>query len=283
MEKRSPANPTGDYYLLRAKLLDNSGQFEEAVASINKALQATPTRPDFYLQASLFLVKHEKFHEALDLLRQSEKFIAPHPDLLLLQAIVLEMVNFSDDAGRLLEKAQSLWPEWYVPYLIHGIILENQHQAAEARQRLETAVALGGKEPAAYFYLAMAYSDLNPEDNAGAYKILTPALELNPADPYAQTLAGKLNLGMKEYAKAKQHLDEAIRLQPDLSDAHWTLANVYRLTGEQEKQQIELAEVNRLNKLKPAANTAPKLPMKNLLFSVGFPKLSETSGKGNTQ
>jgi len=85
-----------------------------------------------------------------------------------------------------------------------------------------------------------------------------------------QTQAGRICLDMEDYASAQKHLQEAIRLLPEMADAHWLLANLYRLTGEKEKQREELAEVNRLNKLYPPEKQLPS-PIQDLLFTVQKP------------
>jgi tetratricopeptide (TPR) repeat protein len=264
-----PAQPGGNFYLLQAQLLDAQGKLPEAVDSLNLAFRAAPSRTDLYLEAALFLVKHARYAEALNLLEQSRKHIAPQAEMMLLEAIILELQNKNDEAVRKLAEIQSRWPEWHQAYLIHGIILQSQHRPGEAKQLLETAIALGGKDPVAYYYLSLAMKELNPENNQEAYQAVLQALALNPSDPYGQIQAGKLALALKDYAKAKTHLEEALRLSPEMADAYWTLASVYRATGEQEKQLKALAEVERLNQLHPPGGQ--ELPLKDLLFGIGFP------------
>jgi tetratricopeptide (TPR) repeat protein len=169
-----------------------------------------------------------------------------------------------------LVRIQSQWPEWTAAYVIHGIVLESQHQAAEAKQLLETAIALGTRDPAAYYHLTLAIRDLTPNDQESAYKAIVCGLDLDPADPYMQAQAGRIALDMEDYPVALRHLQEAIRLYPEMADAHWTLANLYRITGQDEKQKIELAEVSRLNKLFPPGTQTPP-SMQDLLFSVRRP------------
>jgi len=177
------------------------------------------------------------------------------------------MSNRTYEATQQLAKVEAQWPEWPLPYVIHGIVLQSQHQAAEAKQMLETAIALGSTDPSAYYHLTLAISDLTPNDNESAYRTVSAGLKLDPDDPYMQAQAGKIALAMKNFPAALAHLQEAIRLYPDMADAHWLLANLYRLTGEGEKQRLELAEVQRLNKLFPPGTQTPP-SMQDLLFSV---------------
>ena len=238
--------------------------------ALNEALRAAPTHSELYLQACSFLIKHKKFEESLQLLAQAERHVPDSPELALARAVVLEMSNRTYEATQQLVKIQAQWPEWPLPYVIHGIVLQSQHQAVEAKQLLETAVALGSADPSAYYHLTLAISDLTPNDNESAYRTITAGLKLDPEDPYMHAQAGKIALAMKNFPAALSHLQEAIRLYPDMADAHWLLANLYRITGEGEKQRMELAEVQRLNKLFPPGTQTPP-SMQDLLFSVRKP------------
>ena len=100
--------------------------------------------------------------------------------------------------------------------------------------------------------------------------MIQKALEKEPRDPFFQAQAGKFALALKEYEKARGHLQAALQLNPEMVEAHWTMANLYRAMGEEEKQKIELAEINRLYKLHPPG-AQPPLPLRDLFFSVGLP------------
>jgi tetratricopeptide (TPR) repeat protein len=261
----------GDYFLLRAQILDSLGKLVDAVKALNEAFRAAPTRPDLYSQACSFLMKHKRFEECLELLKHAERHVPESADLALARAIVLEMNNQTFEAVQELTKIQARWPEWPSPYVIHGIILASQHEAGNAKQLLETAIALGSKDPSTYYHMALAIKDLTPNDNGQAYKIIAEGLKLDPQDPYMQAEAGKIALDKKEFPVALGHLKEAVRLYPEMAEAHWLLANLYRVTGENEKLQAELAEVSRLNKLFPPGTQTPP-SLQEFLFPVSKPK-----------
>jgi protein O-GlcNAc transferase len=286
-----PSKRRGDYYLLRAQILDSLNKFPEAVEALNLAFRAAPTRPDLYSQACSFLIKHRKYGECLKFLEKAEQLLPNSPQLMLVRAICLELLSHfyeatqqqaktqyqSTDATEELARIESQRPEWHLPYLIHGIILQSRHQAAGAQPLLETAILLNPDEPSAYYHLALAVKELTPRDNDGAYRIISRGLLLDPQDPFMQTQAGKIALEMEDYPKALGHLQEAIRLLPEMVDAHWLLAHLYRATGENEKQLSELEEVEKLNKLYPPEKQIP-MPIQDLLFSA---RQSAGSGRAN--
>jgi tetratricopeptide (TPR) repeat protein len=260
----------GDYYLLRAQMLDALGQFQEAAETLNRGFRAAPTRPDLYFQASLFLIKHNKYEEAQQLLRQALRIVPDTPELMFTQAILFELLKQPEDAKKLLTRMQSRWPEWEMPYLIHGIILEIHLFSEEAKSMLETAIALGANDPAAYYFLALATMHASPDDTENARKVISQALRLSPEDPYILSLAGKNALSRKDYAAAIEHLAAAVRYKPDLVEARYALSAAYRATGNQERFAAELKEAQRLEKESPQADSADA-PVRQLLFTVRAP------------
>jgi len=220
-----------------------------------------------YLQATGFLLKHKLYHEALDVLEQASRILPDARELLLAQAVTLELLLRGADARKLLAKMQDRWPEWDRPYLLSGILLEIQLKSAEARQTLETAIALGANTPEAYYYQALAITHASPDDLDGAQSAITHALALTSKDPYVFLLAGKIALAKKDYSTALGHLLEATRLQPTLVPAHYGLRDAYKAQGQEEKSAAELDEIKRIARENPADDENP-FSMRDFLFSV---------------
>jgi len=268
---RTPAGErNGDYFLLRAQVLDALGRPEEAGEALNQAFRAAPTRSDFYFQAALFLVKHDKNSEALELLQQATRLVPDAPELMLFRAVLLEMLKQPEEAKKLLAQMQSRWPEWGVPYLIHGVILETHLFFEEAKALLETAIALGENDPLAYYYLALATLNSTPDDAETIRKTISRAVQLSPEDPYIRLLAGRDALRRKEYATAIEHLTAALRFNPDLVEAHYALSAAYRASGNHEKFGAELEDAQRLEKEKGGEDSSTT-PIRDLLFMVRPP------------
>ena len=227
------------------------------------------------MQAALFLIKHERFKETLDLLAQAYRHVSELPQLLITEAITLELLNKTDEAIKRLAQLQARWPEWDLPYFFQGIILEINRRSLEARPVLETAVALGAQNPLVYFYLASAIFATSPTEMEVAQKNVERALELNSSDPQFLTLAGRVALARKDYPTAIHYLNEAVRLQPNLLEAFWGLSTAYRSTGDKEKLAATIAEIERLNKMKPEERYTLDSKVKDLLFTVGPPSRSQ--------
>ena len=268
LDKIPEADRKGDYYLLRAQLLDSLGKIPEAVAALNRGMQAAPTKASLYFQAASFLLKHNQNREALALLEQANSIVPDVRELLLAQWVTLILLQHDIDAKKLLARIQARWPEWDHPYLLNGIFLEMQLHSTEARQSLETAIALGADTSEVYYYQALAITHSAPEEVEAAENAITRALALASKDPWAYLLAGKIALARKDYSTAIRHLLEATRLQPALIPAHYALRSAYQALGDQQKSAAELEEIKRIGQENAVSD---QRPMADFLFTVRPP------------
>ena len=260
----------GDYYLLRAQLLDTLKKPQEAAEALNRGIQSTPTRPDLYLEAALFMATHGQVQQMVDFLAKADRVVPDNPQLWLTRAIGLAILHQNDQAAAMLTKMESLWPEWYLPYLIHGIVFAYRVRPAEAKPLLETAIALGAHQATAYYNLAFAIITSDPGNVAEAQATIREALALNPRDPYIQSLAGKIAYRGKNYSTALEHLHVALEIWPDMVEAHETLSATYRALGDKNKSIEELKTVLRIKQEHPGIQVAP-FPTDDLLFTVDEP------------
>ncbi len=264
------AERKGDYYLLRAQLLDSLGKMPEAADALNRGMQAAPTRASLYFQGASFLLKYGLRKEALALLEQASRMVPDEPELLLAQWVTLGLLRRDDDARKLLVKIQARWPEWDRPYLLNGILLEMQLKSAEARQALETAIALGADTPETYYYQALAITHLNPRDVEGAETAIARAMALTAKDPYVYLLAGKISLARKDYPSAIRRLLVATQLQPGLIPAHYALRSAFKALGDEQKSAAELEEIKRIGAENAASDKSP-FSVEDFLFTVRPP------------
>ncbi|HYW42922.1 MAG TPA: tetratricopeptide repeat protein [Bryobacteraceae bacterium] len=152
---RIPESGRGsDYYLARAQMLDASGKFPDAVTALRQALGAARTRPDLFQQATALLVREGNASEALGWADEAARVLPENREILLMKATTFEFAGKADEADHLLTEIQHRWPEWSAVWVAHGIILDTHRHYEEARQALETAIALGARGPETDFFLA---------------------------------------------------------------------------------------------------------------------------------
>ena len=167
----------GDYFILRAQILDSMGKTAEAVDSLNRGIRAAPRRADMYFEAAAFLIQHGQFQQAAALLEDATRLIPDAPNLWLARAIALELPMAhgrshadevrSEEAMKVLAQIESRWPTWDLPYLVNGMILQDGLKSRQAKQMLDLAIALGCREADAYYYEALAITNTTPAQPAG--------------------------------------------------------------------------------------------------------------------
>jgi tetratricopeptide (TPR) repeat protein len=242
---------SGDFYLARAQVLDSLNEIDEALGDLQRALAAAPTRPGLYQTAAMFLVKHQRPDDATRLLEQATHRMPDDRRILLLQAAVLTFARKIGDAERVLKQIQNRWPEWAPSYVTYGILLEGQKRSDEAKSQLNTAIALGATSAQAYFYLAKSIITATPDRMDEASESISKALASSPEDPYIQALAGRIAYERHDYDGAVIHLNEAVRLQPNYLQAHYTLAQTYRALGRNEEAGRESQQLQSLRQADP--------------------------------
>jgi tetratricopeptide (TPR) repeat protein len=270
----------GDYFILRAQILDSMGKTREAVDSLNRGIGAAPRRADMYFEAAAFLIQHGQFKQAAALLEDAIRLIPDAPNLWLARAIALELPVAhgrsrddevrSEEAMKVLAQIESRWPAWDLPYLVNGMILQDELKSKQAKQVLDLAIALGCREADAYYYEALAITNTTPVNLPEAEKAISEAVTLNPEDAASRALAGQILLDEGNYQAAVEQLLAAVRVQPTLYLAHSLLRTAYLKMGESDKVAEESNQMMRLTKGSSESDQATS-SMERLLFTVRPP------------
>jgi tetratricopeptide (TPR) repeat protein len=257
----------GDYYLLEAQLYDRLGRLQDAIRSLNACLALAPTRADLYRDATMFLFKNRMDPEALNLLEVATRNVPDDQELQLLRAVALGLSRRFDEAMQVLGQVIRRWPEWSRPYLVRGIFEENRSRSADALKDIQTAMALGDRSPEAYLYLAMALNHVRPDEPAHALDAARKAVELSPDDPWAKIMAGRLCIAENDPSAAVTYLQDALRVQPNLAQAHFWLGSAWRAMGRMEEAEAEMAEVARIRDNNPREEENEGGGVREKLFS----------------
>jgi len=270
----------GDYFILRAQILDSMGKTAEAADSLDRGIGAAPRRADMYFEAAAFLIQHGQFKQAAAVLEDATRLIPDAPDLWLARAIALELPMAhgrshadevrSEEAMKVLAQIESRWPAWDLPYLVNGMIFEDELKSAQAKQMLDIAIALGCREADAYYYEALAITNTTPVNLPEAEKAISQAVTLNPEDAVSRALDGQILLDKGNDQAAVEQLLAAVRLQPTLYGAHGLLRTAYLKMGESDKAAEESNQMMRIAKQSSEPDQATS-SMERLLFTVRPP------------
>ncbi|MGH9663553.1 MAG: tetratricopeptide repeat protein, partial [Bryobacteraceae bacterium] len=144
----------GDYLLMKARILDASGETAEAEAAIERSLDYSSSRPRLAEDAALLLLRHQHGAKALAIVDRARQTAPDDASLMLARVVVLSAAGRNREAERAVKEIENRWPEWDRPYVIEGLLLERDGKSAEARQRIQIAFGLGAQDPTARCALA---------------------------------------------------------------------------------------------------------------------------------
>jgi tetratricopeptide (TPR) repeat protein len=212
------------YFLERAQMLAAKQDYAGASQALDLALQRKGARAPLYRETASALTAANQLAETIRLLDSAVQAFPADRDLFLMRALTLELSGKTASAGQSLKDAQNRWPEWSAVWAARGIVLCTQAQFTEARSALETALALGADAPEVHYCLAESALQQGPASAGAADASIARALQLDPRDPWAQALAGRIAFAKGDYRAAIEKLREALRLNPSLIQAASLLA-----------------------------------------------------------
>src|SRR5277367_1334080 len=242
------------------------GNFSAAMADIQAAIALEPNGVAGWYQLGSLLGQDGDFAGAEAALRHAIKLepglAKAHYGLAL--ALVGNPQGKQDWAGAISEcrDALKLKPDYAEALNLLGAGLNHTGQPAEAVPVLEQAIRLNPGLSEAHFNLALALESLALQSQAApsgppddrlerAAREYQAAITARGAYPEASSALAKLHLQMGKTAQAEEEVDTALRLNPDLADAHYTLARILRSQKRNKEAEIEFAQVKDLQERQP--------------------------------
>ena len=195
---RIPASDRGAAYeLASGQMLDALGKFDDAVAALDRAINATPPDPEVCLQAASYLASKGAAAAALGRINLAAQRLTDNREILLMKAIQIEFASRSGQIVSIFGEVQRRWPEWSALWAAEGITLASHQQYAEAVRPLETAVALGAHAPEISYFLAKTYDAVGRAKDAQRAREQIPAADRNAGDKFylQRFFEGSLILG----------------------------------------------------------------------------------------
>lgn len=193
---------TGDCLLWKARILEALGRAEEAGRALDRGLRLPASDPRVARRTALWLLRHHRLADASALLRRSMAAPPGDPDLLLLRAIVSSLEGQTAAAEQEIREVESKWPEWDRAWLAHGLLIEHA-RPAEARRKLQTAVALGAPDLAARCALARLAAAPAPEQDCACadtleHWLLATCEALSTGGAKEQAVAGPMRYALNK-------------------------------------------------------------------------------------
>ena len=172
------------------------GRLDDAAAELSQILEAAPDFEDAYEALSVILYNQKKYDEAIEVIK---KWIALSPDS------VMSHTNLSRC------------------YVAKGMILEAEHEQAEAR-RLTWKAELKSKK--------QEMPKINYEEQVSRYK---QVIELDPADVLGYFSLGNAYLDAGKKREAMETFEKAVEVDPNHSSSYYGLGLALEALGDKEK------------------------------------------------
>ena len=242
---------------LLGEICENLKQPLEAVQEYQRAAELNPSEPYLFDWGAELLLHHaaepavEVFTKGNRLFPRSSRILAG------LGASWYALGSYEKAVQRLFE-ASDLNPEDPNPYLFLGRVQAVDNEPSTAiMERLERFVRLKPENALANYYYAISVlkgrkSPEDAENFAQVKSLLEKTIRLDPTFGLAYLQLGILFSERKDLSNSVAAYQSAIRATPDMEEAHYRLAQIYRKTGETSKAQAELQLYEQISKAKAA-------------------------------
>ena len=229
------------------------GNLSAARADIQSAIALKPAEAAGWYQLGLLQGQTGNFSAAEAAFRHAillqPGLAQAHYNLAL--TLIANPQNKEDWAAAIAEcrEALRLLPDYPEALNLLGAGLNKLAQPDAAIEALERAIQLAPALPEAHFNLGLALESKDRLDDAA--KQYAAAVAARREYPEASSAVGKLLFRMGKPVEAEQALKQALRLNPDLADAHYTLARILQSLHENAQAAVEFAETRDLAERQP--------------------------------
>lgn len=244
---------TAELHHLLGDVHEKMGEPLDAVREYQRAAELSPSEPNLFDWGAELLL-HRAFQPAIEVYSRGHHLF-PHSSRMLVGLGVSQHANGSHElAVQSLCQASDLKPDDPTPYLFLGKMQNSDAAQPEAMsQRLARFAQLHPDNALANYYYALSLwkrrSGLQDAVTlAKVESLLAESIRLDPKFGPGYLQLGILYANRKDFPRAISTYQKAIEVSPQLEEAHFRLAQVYRQTGEKSKAQDELQLFEQISK-----------------------------------
>jgi Tfp pilus assembly protein PilF len=229
-----------------AQISRSKGETREEMIYLNRVgtLIADSTATDFLYKFALEAMRVGLFDEAKSALERAVSLKPREPSYQLALGIAWLRKTDLFTAEKIFRHVLALQPNNAQAQLHLGYVLLNQKKYAEARTWLEKSARTSAAVPEVFYYLGLVAQEQN--DDAGAIVLFEKTVRQLPTYVHARIALGSSYMKLKNYVRARQELETAVKLDPNEPTAHYNLALLYARIKEPARAQEELRLVDQL-------------------------------------
>ncbi len=205
--------------LAREDLGDAAGAYELVKTAAGKK----PASPLLAAMSGYFALMSGRVPEARSRLEAAANLPAPAPQLALPLLAQIDLVQNRKDAAQTeASRALSRYPGSATALFSQGLVKMASFDLPAATQFLQKAIEADPRFVEAYVYLGKIW--LGSEYLNRAQKTIDQALQIAPRDPAVLSLAGFVRLAFRDYARAGDLFNRAVKADPRFGEPHLGLA-----------------------------------------------------------
>lgn len=216
----------------------HKGDYQEAIAHFNMALEFNPTHYEIYNYLGIAYNNWKKYQKAM---ASFSKVLELAPELLSLRykvAIVLYNLKKYDEALEEIQHLVELNPKFADLHYHLGVVYAHQRRFEEAHEAFSRALDLNPKYLQAKIQVSLMLATLGRHDSA--IETLTDIIKEKPYYPDLYYNVGVIQAAQKNWKEALGNIKKALEINPNYADAHFILGVLYLKDNEYDLAEKEI-------------------------------------------
>ncbi|EDX73566.1 tetratricopeptide repeat domain protein [Coleofasciculus chthonoplastes PCC 7420] len=227
------------------------GQFEQAIASYDKALQIKPDDHNAWYNRGTALLNIGEYEEAIASFEKALQFKPDSYEAWLNRGLALAKLGEYEEAITFFDKAIQIKPDSYEAWLNRGLALAKLGEYEEAIASYDKAIQIKPDKHETWHNWGLVLDDLGEYEEAIAS--YDKALQCKPDLHETWHNRGAALADLREYEKAIASYDKALQFKPDL---HKTWHNRGKALGDLGEYEKAIVSYDKALQIKPDKHEA---------------------------
>jgi Tfp pilus assembly protein PilF len=274
-DKCKALEDTADLEDLLGDISEATGDSLTAVRSYQAAVALAPNDEKYRLALAVEFIRHKSFEPARVVIKQAEELWPQSWRIQLASAMIEYFAGSEEDASRILAHAAELLPEPEMPLRYLGNIQMEQASppTPAAISQLCRYSDQHPRDGMLQYYCGglMFRRDYLTADNTHAEEIeghLHMAANLLDRDPAPHCQLGKLYRWLERWKEAQLECETCVRMDPNSTDGHYRLAQIYQHLGQRERSRQEMELYRAASQRVADENARRDETMKTFLYTI---------------
>ncbi|MGB8323020.1 MAG: tetratricopeptide repeat protein, partial [Candidatus Acidiferrum sp.] len=261
---------SAELHELLGDIAESEGRSLEAVREYQRAAEMEPSESNLFAWGAELLL-HRAFDPASEVFTKAHQLFPGSARVLVGLGVTSYARGRTQESAQQLAAACDLNPADPMPYLFLGKLQAAEKTEPEGwTERLKRFTEVAPQNAMAYYYYAVALTkEASGTENGKAIEAsLLKALAIDSHLGEAYLQQGILYAKQKDFAKAISAYQKAIEFTTLPDEAHFRLAEAYRLTGERTKAHDEIALYEQISKQKTQENERERHEVQQFVYTL---------------